>query len=82
MVRRDFLTENTKFGITIALLDVTKNLIIGPVFFDDINDMLNEARFTVAFWKRFGCDTGPWFFHTREGLGQSVVGQNLCGEDF
>src|SRR5271157_4849431 len=50
---------DTKRRITIALWHITQDLIIGTVFFYNIEYMFDQGRFTNPFWQRFWLNTGP-----------------------
>ena len=54
LVRGKFFTENAKLGLAVAFGNITENLIIGAVFFDDINDMFKNRRFPCPFRNRPG----------------------------
>ena len=41
MIGRDLLAEDGKRGIAIAFADVAQDLIVGPVFLDDVDDVFD-----------------------------------------
>ena len=48
-VRRDLLSEHHQLGLSPALFDIAEDLIVGAVFLDDVDDVLEDARLAVPF---------------------------------
>jgi len=50
LVRGDAPAKDAQAGVAIAFLHVAEHLIVSAVFLDDVNHVLEHARFTGAFW--------------------------------
>src|SRR5438309_1481890 len=46
VIGRDFLVEERKRAVSIALAEIAKNLIISSILFDDINNVFDGRRLT------------------------------------
>ena len=48
--------EDVEFGIAVALGEVTEELVVGAVFFDDVDDVFDERGIAELFGNgdRFG----------------------------
>ncbi len=52
LVGRDLLAKIAQSRVSHPFLHVTKNLIVGPVFLDNIYDVMDKARLSDAFRDR------------------------------
>ncbi len=57
-VGRNFLAEKVKCLIAVALAHVAEHLIVGAVFFDDVDDVLNRRKMAVVLGKKGGLLVG------------------------
>ena len=52
-VRGNFFPESTEPGIAISLFNIPQDLVVGSVFFDDVNDMFKNGRLSNSFGNRY-----------------------------
>ena len=52
LVGGDLFAERTQIRVAIAGRYIAEHLVVSPVFLDDVNDVLEHARFTRPFRHR------------------------------
>ena len=58
MIRRHLATEDAQAWIAFAFLDIAKHLVVGAIFFDDVQHMLEHRRLAVPLRHRPRLDVG------------------------
>jgi hypothetical protein len=71
LVRRHLFAEDAQGRVAVSRSDVAEDLVVGPVFLDDVNDMLEDARLADAL----GHGPGGW-----SGLGFAGRAHPLAAE--
>ena len=78
LVRRDLLAGNMhQFWIAVAFFHVTEDLIVGAVFLDDVQDVLEDRRFAVPLRNGHRLGVEPRFFQAVQAVGEAIVGVDL-----
>ena len=56
LIGSDLVAEDAEVWIAVAFLDVAEDLIVGAILLDDVDDVLDEARFADALgnWRAAG----------------------------
>ena len=76
LVWRDFAAEQDEAGVAFAGFDVAEDLIVRAIFFDDVDDVLEDRRLAVALGDGTGRSIGP-----RRGEGVDCFGVAIVCED-
>ena len=73
LIGRHFFAENAEARVAVSFLDVAEDLIVRAIFFDDVNDVLDEAGLAERGDPPFG-PGGRQELHRAEGTGAGRAG--------
>ena len=77
LIRGDSLAKNAEGWIAFALREIAQDLVVSAIFFDDVDDVRDRARFADAFGDGDRFLVGAWLL---KGIGDGFamkVGVNL-----
>ncbi|MEX1103542.1 MAG: hypothetical protein WED87_04785, partial [Dehalococcoidia bacterium] len=79
LVRRDFAPEEAELRLAVPLLDVAEELVVRAVFFDDVNDVLEDGALAVEERHGDRLGAGPRALQPQKGPLHAVVRVDALG---
>src|SRR5262249_28266821 len=80
VVGRYAFAEHHQAGVAVAFLQVAEDLVIGAVFLDDIDNVLDDRRLTVTLGHRYRLGVSAGLLEAGQTIGKAVVGVDGLGE--